>query len=99
MLRLLSLTVTPAVSSSATLTATESTAMPAYSLAPLTEWLTLAVSLAASASWAAWTVTVWAVCQLLVVKVRLDGCVATSPLSLRIVITTLAVGSPSRTTV
>ena len=67
--------------------------MPVYSSEPLTAWLMVALSSAASSSWAAWTVTVWAVCQLPVVKVRLAGCAVTSALSLFMAITTLAVGS------
>ena len=94
-----SLTVTPAVSSSATLTATEATATPAYPSAPLTAWLRMAASSTASSSVAARTLTVCAVCQLPGVKVRRAGCAVTSALSLAIAIATSPAGRPSRTTV
>ena len=59
-----------------------------------------AVSFAVSASWAAATVTVWAVSQLLVVKVRVAGVAVTSLLPLLVtLITTSEEGWASSTTV
>ena len=89
-------TVTAAVSSSVTVTATEpmvtvsySSALPAASTVCAID----AVSSTASVSWAAATVTVWAVSQLLVVNVSVVGVRVTSELPVVVVlITTSEVG-------
>ena len=88
-------TVTPAVSSSVTVTVTPAMVTASNSLAlweASTAWVMAAVSFTASASWAAATVTVCAVAQLAVVKVRVAGDTVTSVLLLLTVITTSEVG-------
>ena len=96
-------TVAPAVSSSVTVTLTPATVTRSNSsalLAATTAWVMDAASFTASASWAARTVTVCAVLQLLVVKVRVAGDTVTSGLPLLVtLITTSEVGWASRTTV
>ena len=96
-------TVAPAVSSSVTVTATPAMVAASYSLALLeasTVWVMDAASFAASASWAADTLTVCAVPQLAGVKVRVAGDTVTSGLPLLVtLITTSEVGCTSRTTV
>ena len=89
-------TVTPAVSSSVTVTATPAMLTASYSLAlreASTAWAMEAASFTASASWAARTVTVCAVAQLDEEKVRVAGDTVTSGLPLLVTpITTLEVG-------
>ena len=94
-------TVTPA-SSSVTVTVTTAMRWPSYrsSLsASTTAWEMAALSFAASESWAARTVTVCAVLQLAVVKVKVAGDTVTSVLSLLTDITTSDAASVSRSTV
>ena len=89
-------TLTPAVSSSVTATATPAMFTASNSSAlreASTAWEMEAASFTASASWAAATVTVFAVLQLLVVKVRVAGDTVTSVLPVLVtLITTLEVG-------
>ena len=96
-------TVAPAVSSSVTVTATPAMVTASNSLALLaasTAWVMDAASFTASASWAAATVTVCAVLQLLEVKVKVAGDTVTSVLPLLVtLITTLDAGWASRATV
>ena len=96
-------TVAPAVSSSVTVTATPAMVAAAYSLAlreATTAWVMDAASFTASASWAADTVTVFAVSQLDEEKVRVAGDTVTSVLPVLVtLITTLPDGCASRTTV
>ena len=95
-------TVTPAVSSSVTVTATPAMVTASNSLAlreASTAWAMEAASFTASASWAAATVTVCAVSQLLEVKVKVAGDAVTSVLPLVTVITTSEVGCASSLTV
>ena len=89
-------TVTPAVSSSVTVTLTPAMVTASYSLAlreASTAWAMAAASLTPSTSWAAATVTVCAVLQLLGVKVRVAGDTVTSELPVLVTpITTLEAG-------
>ena len=84
-------------------TATPATFTLSYSSALLeasTAWVMEAASFTASASWAARTVTVCAVLQLLVVKVRVAGDTVTSELPVLVtLITTSEVGCVSSFTV
>ena len=92
-----------AASSSVTDTLTAAMAAASYSSAlweASTAWVMEAASFAASVSWPAATVTVWAVSQLLVVKVRVAGDAVTSLLPLLVtLITTSEEGCASSTTV
>ena len=94
--------VTPA-SSSATVTATPAMVAVSYSSAlsaATTAWAMEAASFTASASWAADTVTVCAVLQLIEVKVSRAGVTVTSVLPLAVtLITTSEEGWGSSTTV
>ena len=96
-------TLTPAVSSSVTVTHTPATVTRSNSLALLaatTAWVMDAASFTASSSCAARTVTVCAVLQLDGVKVRVAGDTVTSLLPLLVTpITTSEAGWASRTTV
>ena len=84
------------MSSSVTVTATPAMVAASYSsalLAATTAWAMAAASFAASASWAARTVTVCAVLQLDGVKVRVAGDTVTSGLPVLVtLITTSEVG-------
>ena len=75
------LTVTGGSSSSSTVTARPSRVAPKYSDALLeaTAWVTVWASSTASVSWAAVTITVWAVFQVALVKVSEEGLTLTSP--------------------
>ena len=95
-------TIAPAVSSSVTVTATPAMLTASYSsalLAASTAWVMEAASFTASSSWAARTVTVFAVAQLDEEKVRVAGDTVTSELALLTVITTSEVGCASSFTV
>ena len=97
-------TVTPGSASlSVTVTATPAIVMPWYSLSVLAAlWVSETASFAVSASSPAVTVTVWAVPQVVGVKVRVaeDGVRVTSvPACPATVTVTVAVGWLSRTTV
>ena len=91
------------MSSSVTVTATPAMVTASNSSAlreASTAWAMEAGSSTASASWAAATVTVCAVAQLLVVKVRVAGDTVTSVLPVLVtLITTSEAGCTSRTTV
>ena len=93
--------VTPASSSSVTLTSTEPSAKETYSAAPEAAWVSVTgASSATSASCEAVTVTVCSIFQLLLVNVRLwDDSESSAPLGTTTVTVTLAVGSVSSTTV